>query len=147
MKFHVSSVPLFALAASAAFALATPCAVHAQSPTPTSTESDVFDIIKKGADKLQRQAKDTKELTPKVKLLEDRQNELHKKMTDLEQKLAKQQETIDHLQRDLEKLSTASKSGTVSPSTTETAKPGAPLPVTEPPAKPLPTPTPSPSAS
>ena len=149
MKFHLSSLPLCALAASAALALTVPSAVRAQQPTatPGSSESDVFDIIKKGADKLQRQAKETKELAPKVKLLEERQNDLHKKMAELEQKLTKQQEVIDHLHKELEKLENAAKTAAPSPSTTETTKPSAPLPVTEPAIKPTPEAAPSPAAS
>ena len=149
MKFHVSSRPLCALAASAVLALAVPSAVRAQQPTatPGSSESDVFDIIKKGADKLQKQANQTKELSPKVKLLEERQNDLHKKMAELEQKLTKQQEVIDHLHKELEKLETAAKPTAPSPSTTETTKPGAPLPVTEPAVKPSLEASPSPAAS
>ncbi len=149
MKFHMPSRPLCALAASAVLALTAPAAVRAQQPTatPGSSESDVFDIIKKGADKLQRQANQTKELSPKVKLLEERQNDLHKKMAELEQKLTKQQEVIDHLHKELEKLENAAKTAAPSPSTTETTKPGAPLPVTEPAIKPTPEASPSPSAS
>ena len=147
MKLHLSPRPLFALAASAALALVMPSAMRAQSPTPAGADTDVFDVIKKGADKLQRQARETKELGPKVKLLEERENDLHKKMTELEQKLAKQQETIDLLRKQLEKDEAAAKTAAPSPSSTETAKPGAPLPVTEPAVKPLPTVAPSPSAS
>ena len=149
MKLHLSSRRLLALAASATLALATPCVVHAQQPTatPAGTDSDVFDIIKKGADKLQKQAKETKELGPKVKLMEERENDLHKKMTELEQKLAKQQEIIDHLHKEMEKLEATSKTAAPSPSPTESVKPVAPLPVTEPPVVPTPAATPSPSAS
>ncbi len=149
MKMHLSSRSLLAVAASAALALAAPCAARAQQPaaTPGSAESDVFDIIKKGADKLQKQAKETKELGPKVKLIEERQNDLHKKMAEMEQKLAKQQEIIDHLHKEIEKLEATGKTAAPAPSATEPAKPVAPLPVTEPPVKPLPEATPSPSAS
>ena len=58
MKPHLSSRPLLAVAASAALAFAAaPSAVRAQQPTatPGSTESDVFDVIKKGG----RQAPET----------------------------------------------------------------------------------------
>ena len=143
MKLHLSSRSLLIVAASAALTLATPCAVRAQQPTPAASnpDSDVFDIIKKGADKLQKQAKETKELGPKVKLLEDRQNDLHKKMTEMEQKLAKQQETIDLLRKELEKQTAPKPTAPADP-----AKPLGPLPVTEPATQPTPAAAPSPSA-
>ena len=159
MKLSLTPRPVLILAASAALALATPCALHAQQPlaSPNPSEADVFDVIKKGADRLQKQAKEAKELSPKVKLLEERQNDLHKKVVEMEQRLAKQQEIIDHLHHEVEKLETAASKPVPPPPTAEVppaphvappappvapppGAPGAPLPVTEPPVKPAPTP-------
>lgn len=143
--------PLLVLAASATLALTAPVALRAQQPSasPNPSEADVFDVIKRGADRLQKQAKEAKELGPKVKLLEERQNDLHKKVVEMEQKMAKQQEIIDHLHKELEKLENAPKPAPPVPPAPPTAvppaapiapPPSAPLPVTEPPVKPAATP-------
>ena len=62
-------------------------------------------------------------------------------MTEMEQKLAKQQETIDLLRKELEKQTAPKPTAPADP-----AKPLGPLPVTEPATQPTPAAAPSPSA-
>jgi mannose-1-phosphate guanylyltransferase len=89
-------------------------------------------------------SKDTATIT---KLLEERQNELKKEVTALEEKVAKQQEIIERLQRELAQATAAARATRGSSSVSEPLKPVAPLPT--PGGKPAPeaTPTPSPSAT
>jgi hypothetical protein len=133
--------------------------LRAQQPTPTATPEpsaspsggeDIFDVIKKGADKLQKEAKEQKELAPEIKKLQDRQNDLLRRHIELERHvqsiLLKQEEAIQHLDRTVEKLERELAEAKAQPAPTpEPPKISAPLPMTEP--TPKPTPAPSPSAT
>lgn len=123
-------------------------AVRAQAPSPaptaaSSSSDDIFDVIKKGADKLQKEARAQKDLAPQLKQVNERQAELLKYCTQIERRsqaaLIKQEEEIKQLQATvakLEKECTECK---------ESAKPAAPLPSTEPAVKPTPAPSPAPT--
>jgi hypothetical protein len=115
------------------------------SPTPSSGQEDIFDVIKKGADKLQKEAKEQKELAPEIKRLNDRQADLLRRHVELERHLQtillKQEESIQHLEHEVEKLEKDMAECKAQPA----AKPSAPLPMTEP--TPAPTPAASPTAT
>jgi septal ring factor EnvC (AmiA/AmiB activator) len=149
------SLLLTASAALLAAGLASAPMLHAQQPTPTpepsaspassGSQEDIFDVIKKGADKLQKEAKEQKELAPEIKRLNDRQADLLRRHLELERHLQtillKQNESIEHLEQKVEKLEKECAECKAQMS----AKPAAPLPMTEP--TPVPTPAASPSAT
>ena len=98
MKYHLHSslhwaslAACTALTASALFVVT--AVVRAQapelspSPTPHDSTSDIFDAIKKGADKLQKQAKDAGKIGPELKTMEERQAEFLKHQTEVERRL------------------------------------------------------------
>ena len=160
MKYH-SIIPLHwaslaactALTASALF-IVTPV-VRAQSPEPSSSptphdsSSDIFDAIKKGADKLQKQAKDAGKIEPQLKTMEERQAEFIKHQTEVERRLTevllRQEGEIHRLADAVERLETEIKTAHAAmpphpmppmppapPAPPAPAAPAAPLPATEP---------------
>jgi predicted RNase H-like nuclease (RuvC/YqgF family) len=147
------SLLLTASAALVAAGLASTPVLRAQQPSPTpepsaspaasGSQPDIFDVIKKGADKLQKEAKEQKELAPEIKRLNERQADLLRRHLELERHLQtillKQNDSIEHLEHEVEKLDKE-----VAESKAQSApKPAAPLPMTEP--TPAPTPAASPS--
>jgi TolA-binding protein len=156
-----SSLSSFSLAASAALiatGLATAPVLRAQQPTPevsaspTPGSTDIFDIIKKGADKLQKEEKEQKELAPEIKKLNDRQNDLLRRHVELERHLQsillKQEEAIQRLDHSMQKLEKEMEECKMqAASKPEAPKPSAPLPMTEPTPKPTPATTPAASPS
>jgi Skp family chaperone for outer membrane proteins len=162
MKRLFSSRPSLSLAASAAFiaaGLATAPVLRAQqaTPEPTATatpsgQEDIFDAIKKGADKLQKEAKEQKELAPEIKALNQRLTDVTRHQIEQERRvqsnILKQQEEIQALEKTVAKLEKECAECMAKPSPTpEAAKPSATLPMTEPTPKPTPTPSPTPSAT
>ena len=138
MNQHSFFRPRLAVLAAAAVLSAAAPAVRAQSPSPEATEAkhddsaDIFDAIKKGADKLQKQAKDAGKIEPQLKQLEDRQAEYIKHQEEVERRLAglliQQSEEIHRLTAAVERLETDLKAA-------QPAAPAAaatPLPATEP---------------
>ena len=130
---------LAALAASVTITTATLLSVapvlRAQSPTPEPTEAkhdasgDIFEAIKKGADKPEKQAKDAGKIEPQLKQLEARQAEYIKHQEEVERRLAglllQQNEEISKLTQAVQALQAEVKAA-------HAAAPAAPLPATEP---------------
>ncbi len=125
------------------------------SPTPHDPTSDIFDAIKKGADKLQKQAKDAGKIGPELKTMEERQSEFIKHQTEVERRLTEvlvhQEGEIHRLAEAVERLETEIRAAhaamphpPVPPAPPVLGEqppppprgPAAPLPATEPPAKP-----------
>ena len=153
MKHHLHSslhwaslAACTALTASALFIVAP--AVRAQSPelspspTPRDATSDIFDAIKKGADKLQKQAKDAGKIEPQLKTMEDRQAAFIKHQTEVEARLT---EVLVHQEGEIHRLAEAVERLEAEIRTAHAAMPhppappappAAPLPATEPPATP-----------
>ena len=135
-----------ALTASAMFVVAPVVRAQAPelspSPTPHDSTSDIFDAIKKGADKLQKQAKDAGKIGPELKTMEERQAQFIKHQTEVEVRLTEvlvhQEGEIRRLAEAVERLETEIKAAhaplprplQVPPA--PPASPAAPLPATEP---------------
>ena len=140
-----------ALTASALFIV--PTVVRAQapelspSPTPHDSTSDIFDAIKKGADKLQKQAKDAGKIEPQLKTMEERQAAFIKHQTEVESRLTevlvhqegeihRLTEAIEHLETEIRNAHAAMPHPPAPPVPPAPPAPAAPLPATEPPATP-----------
>ena len=127
-------------------------ALRAQSPTapdatPSTNTSDIFDAIKKGADKLQKQAKDAQKIEPQLKALEERQAEYIKHQEQVERELEavllKQSAEIHSLTMAVQHLEAELKAAHHGPPPPPVppappSAPAAPLPATEPPVPPMP---------
>ncbi len=150
------SLTLTASAALLAAGLVTAPVLRAQSPSPEPSASptpsgkssdDIFDVIKKGADKLQKEAKAQKDLEPQIKLLTERQNEMLKRHIELERHLQtillKQEEAIQRLDKKVEQLDKECADCKAQAAATPAA--AKPLPMTEP-ATPAPSPTATPAS-
>ncbi len=123
------------------------------SPAPHDSTSDIFDVIKKGADKLQKQAKDAGKIGPELKTMEERQAQFIKHQTEVEARLTEvlvhQEGEIHRLAEAVERLETEIRAAHAAmphppapPAPPAGAPPppprgpAAPLPATEPPATP-----------
>ena len=119
------------------------------SPTPHDSSSDIFDAIKKGADKLQKQAKDAGKIEPQLKTMEERQAAFIKHQTEVETRLTevllRQEGEIRRLAEAVEHLETEIKTAQhavppphpfpvppAPPAPPAPAAPAPPLPATEP---------------
>ena len=118
------------------------------SPAPHDSTSDIFDAIKKGADKLQKQAKDAGRIEPQLKTMEDRQAAFIKHQTEVESRLTevlvhqegeihRLAEAVERLEAEIKAAHAAMPHPPMPPAPpAPPAAPGAPLPATEPPATP-----------
>lgn len=131
---EMSALAAAAFASAAVFAMA-PLARGQQTPPPpnpaaapasSSEQSDIFDAIKKGADKLQREARKTRDIEPEIRQLLERQEELSRRLAETDKAieardkelvrqlgeskrelvaaLAKQQEMLDQIVHVVEKI-------------------------------------------
>ena len=92
--------------------------VHTPADTPhpatsPAGEPDVFDALKKGITKVQKQTKEAKELEPQLKALKKQQDAMQQELTEGKERLhtvlTHQAEEIRNLQGTVERLETALK--------------------------------------
>jgi septal ring factor EnvC (AmiA/AmiB activator) len=171
----LSALPIAALATASLFALA-PLARAQQTPPPpppppsaAPDQNDIFDAIKKGADRLQKEARKTRDIEPELHQLLERQDELERRLAEsnkelevrdkeiihqieeTKRELNRQQDLLVQVSRALDRLDAEMRAhhGPPPPPPHPAAEPqgpgaGEPLPVTEP-VKPAPTAAPAPS--
>lgn len=147
-RLHWASLAASTALTSAALFTVQPV-LRAQSPTPAAspTGADIFDAIKKGADKLQKQAKDAGKIEPQLKALEQRQAEYIKHQEEVERALEavllKQSQEIHELTKAVGRLEAEIKSAHHGPPPMPPLPPMPPAPPRAPdapsgPARPLP---------
>ena len=78
----------FILALTISVLALTPPLLRAQQPSPSPTsEPDIFDALKKGITKVQKQTHEAKELEPEVKALKRQQDEMQQDLTEGKERL------------------------------------------------------------
>ncbi len=144
-RSHLTALAASAVLTTAAFTLVP--ASRAQSPEPSASPAehdqaaDIFEAVKKGADKLQKQAKEAQKIGPELKQLQDRQAEYIKHQLEVERHLGEiltqQSAELHQLSEAVERMESELKA--VHPAAAATAAtPAATLPATEPAASPTP---------
>ena len=117
------------------------------SPAEHDAAADIFEAVRKGADKLQKQAKEAGKIGPELKQIEERQAEYIKHQTEIEHRLedvlVRQSAEIRRLTEAVERLESEIK--TSHPAAIHAVPPALPVPPTPstPPAAPLPATEPS----